>query len=622
MDLETSKIVENIVEDKPTSTEQSENVESSIVEPMVDAASTEAEKTEISTTAETEVTTVTAEKQEEEVVTKQLDKEDEAEKEEEEVEEEEKAVEKEHEAEGKEVEEEEEEEEEIEKPEKKPRKKREKKDSKKEKKEKKEKKKEKKEKKEKKSRKSKKSKSKSSDNEEEMEDAEDVDAAEEVEEDADEKSEKKKEVEYDDIFGSDSEKKESVVEEKSFTRLSRSKRAAATAATPTKIKVKNVGEIKEDAGENDEEQSSSDKRAVMNVDDDDENLDKDRDYEASEEEEEEEEDEESASDQQREEGKKGTKRKSKKSKDEDGDASDDDESGSSKKKKKKSSKRKSKDDMMESTDGNNEDLEPNPFDVVLQSMKGRREVKKLDDNIAYQMARDILDKMMNAADLDVSANKKRAPALNKIILLSEVESTLSKVQLYDVLTMANPSIFHVIAMWLEPLPDGSLPNIKIKTAMLKALSLLPVARDQIGRSGVKKMVMAINKSESETPVIKKLAYDVIHKWNLPSQIREERQHDEIQVDPEQLHNVDGLTKKFTKDDYLPAHIKHAVSIPRANLIYTKKPKGIDESAHNARVSPVRTISKIDKEIEKKIMRQTYKGNPRAFTLSVEGRNLK
>ncbi|GJU08519.1 protein IWS1 homolog 1 isoform X2 [Tanacetum coccineum] len=72
--------------------------------------------------------------------------------------------------------------------------------------------------------------------------------------------------------------------------------------------------------------------------------------------------------------------------------------------------------------------------------------------------------------------------------------------------------------WLEPLPDGSLPNINIRATILRILTEFPIDLDQYDRrkqlkkSRLGKVIMFLSKSDEETTSNRKLAKDLIDKW--------------------------------------------------------------------------------------------------------------
>ncbi|KAL5073243.1 hypothetical protein RYX36_012227, partial [Vicia faba] len=75
--------------------------------------------------------------------------------------------------------------------------------------------------------------------------------------------------------------------------------------------------------------------------------------------------------------------------------------------------------------------------------------------------------------------------------------------------------------WLEPLPNGSLPNINIRTNFLKILNDFPIdleqfdRREQLKRSGLRKvgfLIMFLSRSDEEINVNRKLAKDLVDKW--------------------------------------------------------------------------------------------------------------
>ena len=64
-------------------------------------------------------------------------------------------------------------------------------------------------------------------------------------------------------------------------------------------------------------------------------------------------------------------------------------------------------------------------------------------------------------------NKNRQPALCKIKLLSKIEAPLRKIDLRE--AFLDAGVLGVITDWLTPLPDRSLPNIKVRETMLNVL---------------------------------------------------------------------------------------------------------------------------------------------------------
>ncbi|KAK5576920.1 hypothetical protein RB653_001857 [Dictyostelium firmibasis] len=240
---------------------------------------------------------------------------------------------------------------------------------------------------------------------------------------------------------------------------------------------------------------------------------------------------------------------------------------------------------------------------------------------------DLIERMTIAYQEDNIANKQKKPALNKTKLLPQVDSMLSKKILHSV--CISNGIFEVISEWLKPLPDGSQPNHKIKEVLLKGLfDLPPPPSDLECTPKIGRAITSIKRSDSESPSIKKLAYDIFDKWTRPTQIRQE--FNDIVVDQKQIQsplhsssngddNLQLLSKKYT--DYLPEHIKHATGCQKVTLDYVNRPVNGGINQHRPVDSPVRTINRIDKEIASKLKKTTYKGSPRAHNISVEGRRM-
>ena len=84
----------------------------------------------------------------------------------------------------------------------------------------------------------------------------------------------------------------------------------------------------------------------------------------------------------------------------------------------------------------------------------------------------LLSRMDTAAENDIESNAKRQPAIEKIKMLDEVEEACIHRDLQRMLL--NEGLLGVLKAWIEPLSDGTLPNIKIRTTVLRILQKLPI----------------------------------------------------------------------------------------------------------------------------------------------------
>ncbi|CAH8377742.1 unnamed protein product [Eruca vesicaria subsp. sativa] len=123
-----------------------------------------------------------------------------------------------------------------------------------------------------------------------------------------------------------------------------------------------------------------------------------------------------------------------------------------------------------------------------------------------------------AVEDDVDLNKQGKPATNKLIKLPILVAALSKKNLQA--EFLDHGVLNHLKNWLEPLPDGSLPNINIRTSILRVLEDLSIVlgkeqefrREQFIKSGLAKVVLFLWKSDEETRVNRRLANDLVNRW--------------------------------------------------------------------------------------------------------------
>lgn len=133
--------------------------------------------------------------------------------------------------------------------------------------------------------------------------------------------------------------------------------------------------------------------------------------------------------------------------------------------------------------------------------KGRRESTGDQAELARQ-AENLMAQMEAALDADREAFDHKQPALHKLRMLKKAEDAFAIQRMHDHLLRGG--VLGVLKGWLEPMPDGSLPNSKVRTGVLQMLVSLKInthdeeQRDWLKRSGVGKLVMLLTKLPEET----------------------------------------------------------------------------------------------------------------------------
>jgi transcription factor SPN1 len=149
---------------------------------------------------------------------------------------------------------------------------------------------------------------------------------------------------------------------------------------------------------------------------------------------------------------------------------------------------------------------------VLEKTKRRRRIKYTDEEIARE-SMEIVEKMQRAYLDDLRAFKAKEPAIHKLSLLPEAITQLSKVHLQE--SLLDNKVLNVMRQWLEPLPDGALPNVKIREGFLKILTKYRIGKHYLSESGIAKAVMFLSQHPQETQSNKRLATQLLNDWARP-----------------------------------------------------------------------------------------------------------
>ncbi|KFK44957.1 hypothetical protein AALP_AA1G325500 [Arabis alpina] len=179
-------------------------------------------------------------------------------------------------------------------------------------------------------------------------------------------------------------------------------------------------------------------------------------------------------------------------------------------------------------------------DEVNKLFKMGKKKKKTERNPAEiaMLVENVMADLEVTAEEDAELNRQGKPAINKLKKLSLLTDVLGKKQLQT--EFLDHGVLTLLKNWLEPLPDGSLPNINIRAAILRVLSDFPIdldqydRREQLKKSGLGKVIMFLSKSDEETNSNRRLAKDLVDKWSRPifsksTRFEDMRNHDEDRV---------------------------------------------------------------------------------------------
>lgn len=283
---------------------------------------------------------------------------------------------------------------------------------------------------------------------------------------------------------------------------------------------------------------------------------------------------------------------------------------------------------------------------LFKSGKKKKKNEKSAAEIA-ELVETLMAELEVVAEEDAVLNTQGKPAINKLRKLPLLTEALSKKQLQH--EFLDHGVLTLLKNWLEPLPDGSLPNINIREAILRILTDFPIdldqydRREQLKKSGLGKVIMFLSRSDEETTSNRKLAKDLVDKWSRPIFNKSTRFEDMRNVDDERVYRRPSVKKPAnkasgleSKDDDLDLHefSSGRKAGPSASRLHASRPEAtpmdfvirpqskIDPDEIRAR-SKQHQIDERRMKMNKKMqqLKSMKKKKLQATKVSVEGRGM-
>ncbi|EPX72558.1 transcription elongation factor complex subunit Iws1 [Schizosaccharomyces octosporus yFS286] len=154
------------------------------------------------------------------------------------------------------------------------------------------------------------------------------------------------------------------------------------------------------------------------------------------------------------------------------------------------------------------------IDAVLKPVRPKK--RSNEDNLEQLADDEVLrlrEQMRLAALRDAELNSERLPATEKLKMLALVDSVLRKTHLYD--TILDNNLLDSVRMWLEPLPDRSLPALNIQQSLLDILTKLPIETEHLRESKIGRVILFYTISKKPEPFIKRIADRLVSEWSRP-----------------------------------------------------------------------------------------------------------
>jgi hypothetical protein len=149
---------------------------------------------------------------------------------------------------------------------------------------------------------------------------------------------------------------------------------------------------------------------------------------------------------------------------------------------------------------------------VLETIKIKRPLLVYEqDSIPY--IENFITEMTEAADNDKKELEAGKPMLHKLALVPKAVAIMQKYAFADLFVSSGGC--EALARWLEPLPDGQLPNVHLRTEVTRCMMRLPINKEALAScKGVLlgRVVKNLANNPAETVENRKRCGALVQKW--------------------------------------------------------------------------------------------------------------
>lgn len=269
------------------------------------------------------------------------------------------------------------------------------------------------------------------------------------------------------------------------------------------------------------------------------------------------------------------------------------------------------------------------MDAAIKMKKVRRrkadedDIDKMEDMKIQQLS----ERMLQAADADVEKNTQGQVATEKLKMLDEVMSILSRADL--AISILDNNLLLCVKVWLEPLPDASMPAYQIQKELIQALETLPIKTEHLRESNLGKVLVFYQRSKRTEPQLKKIVDRLIGDWTRPLLNRSDSYKDRsIQFGSYNKHDYSNklsrpVKKKESKTLYEQnAERRKRAAIPTARTAAYKIAPKVDKSRLLSQAGRGAGYDERFRKLNQKLVSMgTKKKTAKKGGPSIEGRDL-
>jgi len=239
---------------------------------------------------------------------------------------------------------------------------------------------------------------------------------------------------------------------------------------------------------------------------------------------------------------------------------------------------------------------------------------------SIEFVQNVVKEMVEAAESDLFEFQNGKPMTHKMKMLSKVVEVMGKQAWADMFVAYDGC--RALGMWLQNLPNGVMPNVQLRTELLRMMLRLPITKEALANckdTPLGQVVAKLSRNELETVHNRTVASTLVRRWVKNVLVDPNAANDEDppepMLPPKEPETMESLAKMEAE---ILKRVHPAIPVV-GGRIYTVQPVSKDKPVAREKIPLDTNRGKLNEVI--KLLSRPNKKPYKPYHISIAGRQM-